>query len=206
MIAGNRGRRIAPGALAGLVLAAAWTAQGETAASQPNTNAPARRLDGVARITFQGTSTLHNFEGHVMSEPFPLILTPNSWSAKAQVLGGDMTTSNIKRDKNMWVMLATNLHPRLSGEVQDSPRPPGPGTNATLALTIRNQKMDLPVRITDWSETKDGIHFHADWELSLKAYGLKAPSVAGFIKVGDIVRLHADIAATNPPTATKSTE
>jgi hypothetical protein len=56
--------------------------------------------------------------------------------------------------------------------------------------------MDLPVRISDWSETAEAVQFRAIWELSLKQYRLKPPSVLGVIRVGDKVRLEARVTAT----------
>jgi hypothetical protein len=210
MMTRNLTARFATCALAGFLLATLSSAAGENLAPPASVNAlatgahsPTGKLSGAARIKFQGSSTLHDFEGHVMSQPFDLILSPNSWSAKASVFGGEMTTANAKRDKNMWAMLATNLHPRLEGEIRDAPRPPLAGTNTTLALKIRDTKMDLPVKISNWSETAEGVRFDAEWIVSLKAYGLKPPSVAGVIRVGDTVRLQADIVATNVQALTK---
>lgn len=40
------------------------------------------------------------------------------------------------------------------------------------------------------------IKFHAAWELSLKDYALKPPSVLGVIKVGDRIQLEADVTAS----------
>jgi len=61
----------------------------------------------------------------------------------------------------------------------------------------------LPARVTGWQETPERIQFHADWELSLEEYGLKPPSVLGVIRVGDRVKLSADvIARKDPPKST----
>jgi hypothetical protein len=166
---------------------------------------PDRTLSAVAQIVFRGKSTLHDFEGRVMSQPFVLSISSNSWSAQADVLGGDMTTSNDRRDRNMWIMLETNSHPRLSGAVHKAALPPPAGTNMTLTLRIRDQQFEQPVTITDWSESPEGVRFHAAWEVSLKQYSIKPPSVLGLIRVSDTVRLEAQVTASNAATAPQTT-
>jgi hypothetical protein len=172
------------------------------AAAVPDDPLPNRKLPAMARIRFQGTSTLHDFEGTVMSQPFVLVLSSNSWSAEANVLGSEMTTAHDGRDKNMKKMLETNQHPRLYGTVRDAAIPTVTATNASFTLRIRDRSLDLPVTISDWSETAEAVRFRATWELSLKQYHLKPPSVLGVIRVGDEVRLVAQITAKKPDPAT----
>jgi hypothetical protein len=157
---------------------------------------PARNLSAVAQIVFRGTSTLHDFEGRVTSQPFTLSIASNYWSAAAEVLGGGMTTANDKRDRNMWAMLGTDHYPHLSGAVSNAAVPPVAGANITLRLRIRDQEFDLPVSVTEWAETVEAVRFRAAWQVSLKKYGLKPPSVLGVIRVGDTVRLEAQVTAT----------
>ena len=163
-----------------------------------------QRMPAKAVIRFAGTSTLHDFGGQLPAQPFSLILSNGTWSASADVLAGLMGTDNEKRDRKMHEMLRTNEHPRLQGTVSSAPIP-GPGStvtnNATLTLKIRGTPQSLNVRVGKWQETADAIRFHAEWELSLKQYGLKPPSVAGVIRVGDTIRLEADVTATKPTPA-----
>ena len=95
-------------------------------------------------------------------------------------------------------MLGTNDYPRIHGAVAAAPIAGSGGTNVTLNLKIRERAQDLPVRIMNWTESFEEIRFRAAWELSLKQYGLKPPSVAGIIRVGDTVKLEADVVATKP--------
>ena len=104
-----------------------------------------------------------------------------------------MATGNEKRDRNMHQMLKTNAFPNIHGAVGGAPVPASAGTNVNLTLKIRDKTRVLPVRITAWTETAQEIKFRADWELSLKEYGLKPPSVIGVIRVGDRVKLEADV-------------
>lgn len=166
------------------------------------------RWPAEAIIRFSATSTLHDFGGVVPAQPFVLTIISNSWSAEADVLSGQMNTANEGRDKSMHKMFKTNDHPRIHGKVATAPKPGAAGTNATLSLKIRNQQQDLPVRISNWTETDDKLSFHAEWDLSLKQFKLKPPSVIGIIRVGDTVHLTAEVTAsktqalTNPPAAT----
>jgi hypothetical protein len=154
----------------------------------------------VARIKFRGSSSLHDFAGQVNSQPFVLMLSSNTWSAESDAIAGEVTTANARRDRNMWKMFSTNLYPKLWGGVTNAPRPENGSGKATLGLQIRNLRASWPVTITGWKETADEVRFHAEWEVSLKRYDLKPPSVLGVIQVGDVVRLAADVKATkNPP-------
>jgi polyisoprenoid-binding protein YceI len=164
---------------------------------------PVRSWPAVATIRFAATSTLHDFGGELSAQPFTLMISNGNWSAEADVLVGEMKTANEKRDLKMYQMFNTNRHPRLRGIVGWTPIPPAAGTNITVNLTIREGKVDLPVRVTDWQETAEEIRFHAAWEVSLRQFGLKPPSVLGVIRVGDRVKLNAVVTAqkTNPPHA-----
>ena len=185
-------------ALAGLALlcAASFVASAQPLAPT------ARTLAATAQITFQGTSTLHDFEGKVSTQPFVLTLNSNTWSAKAAVVSSQMSTAHEGRDTKMWDMLAAKVYRQISGEVRPSPIPSAAGTNVTLNLRIRDRQHDLPVRVTGWTETAEAIQFHAAWDLSLKQYGLKPPSVIGVIRVGDRVHLEAQVTARKVPAAT----
>lgn len=154
-----------------------------------------QQLPAKATIRFSGSSTLHDFGGQLPAQPFHVILSNGFWFASARVLSSQMATGSEKRDGKMHQMLGTNAFPQISGVVAGSPVPVGVETNAMLRLAIRNTTNDLPVRITGWKESPKGISFRAEWELSLKSYGLKPPSVIGVIRVGDIVKLSADVIA-----------
>lgn len=157
--------------------------------------APAR-WPAEAIIRFSATSTLHDFAGTLPAQPFVITVVSNTWSAEADVSSGLMNTASEGRDKNMHKMLSTNDHPFIHGKVAMAPKPVSGGTNATLSLKICEQQHDLPVLITDWSETDGKLSFHAEWDLSLKQYKLKPPSVIGIIRVGDTVHLSADVTAS----------
>jgi hypothetical protein len=170
-------------------------------------SAAPRQWPAEAIIRFSATSTLHDFGGEVAAQPFVLTIASNSWSADAFVVSARMNTANEGRDKNMYKMLNTNSHPRLHGKVTQAPMPGAGATNGTLRLKIRDQEHDLPLTISHWLETSNRLSFHAEWDLSLKQFKLKPPSVMGIVRVGDTVHLNAEVtvdktrAFTNPPSA-----
>jgi polyisoprenoid-binding protein YceI len=159
-------------------------------------DASVHRLPATAAIKFAGTSTLHDFGGALPSQPFTLVLSNGTWSADADVLSGLMNTAHEKRDRKMHEMFATNSFPKMHGAVTAALIPGAAGTNATLQLIIRDKTNALTARITGWTEDVSAIKFHATWELSLKDYALKPPSVLGVIKVGDRIQLEADVTAS----------
>ena len=159
-------------------------------------DASVQRLPAIAAIQFAATSTLHDFSGSLPSQPFTLVLSNGTWSADADVLSGLMNTAHEKRDRKMHEMFATNSFPKMHGTVTTAPIPGAAGTDATLRLIIRDKTNDLTARVTGWTEDASAIKFHAVWELSLKDYALKPPSVLGVIKVGDRIQLEADVTAS----------
>jgi hypothetical protein len=178
-----------------LVAFLGWMASARLAAAAADS---VQRLPARAVIHFAGTSTLHDFGGQLPAQPFLLILSNGTWSAAAEVWAGQMATENAKRDHKMHEMLRTNDHPRIQGAVTGAPIPGSAGTNVTLALKICDTTQSWNARVGKWQESADAIRFHAEWELSLKQYGLKPPSVAGVIRVGNTVKLEADVIATKP--------
>jgi hypothetical protein len=146
---------------------------------------------------------LHNFGGRLPAQPFFLTLSNGTWSASADVWSGLMVTENLKRDRKMHEMMRTNDFPRLQGTVVGAPVPRTGTDNASAALVLKicNTSRSLNVRVGQWRETADSIRFHAEWQISLKQYALKPPSVIGVIRVGDTVRLVADVTATKPALA-----
>lgn len=158
-----------------------------------------------AKVRFAATSTLHDFGGELPAQPFTLVISNGTWSVEADVLAGQMKTGSDGRDRSMYKMMNTNSHPRLHGSIARAPIPNAAGTNVLLGLKIRDRKLDLPVRVTDWRETTVEIRFHAAWEVSLKQYGLEPSSVLGVIRVGDRVKLDADVIAQKTKPAPAAT-
>ncbi len=182
----------------GLHLAAAGV-RGEAASG----GGPVKSWPAEAVIQFAGTSTLHDFGGKLAAQPFILVISNGTWFATADVLAGEMKTGSDGRDRKMREMMRAPAHPQIRGSVAPTPLPTTNLLATVIKLKICDTERDLPARVTGWQETPERIQFHADWELSLEEYGLKPPSVLGVIRVGDRVKLSADvIARKDPPKST----
>jgi hypothetical protein len=93
-------------------------------------------------------------------------------------------------------MFARDRFPRIKAVVENAPVPAGANAvKATLALRIRDQEQSIPVLVSDWKEDADGVSFHPTFDVSLKAFGLKPPSVIGLIRVGDRVTVEGNVIA-----------
>lgn len=165
-------------------------------------------LRAEAELNFKGSSTLHDFHGHVTARPFDLLLRETdgkrTWSAEAEVAVADMDTRNKGRDENMRKMFNAKLHPRIQAVVVNAEVPPTTNpVKTTLTLRIREKEQSIPMTVTDWKEDGDGVRFRAGFEVSLKAFGLKPPSVIGLIRVADRVNVMANVTAR--PVAGKKT-
>lgn len=110
-----------------------------------------------------------------------------------------MGTANAKRDRRMLEMLEAAAFPELRGDLPPTQIPTGAESTAMLNFRIRDQVQSVPVRITGWQEDDRGVRFTARWDLSLKAFRLSPPSVAGIIRVGDTVHVEAQVTATATP-------
>lgn len=197
----------------GAALAMLFAAMAPWAGGEEPGRALVRDYPATAAIRFSATSTLHDFGGQLPAQAFVLTISNGTWSAAAKVPSGQMGTDNAKRDRKMREMMEAGAHPWLGGRVSGAAVPrSGAGAaatgRATLALRIRDKEVELPVAVDGWEETATTIRFRAAWELSLKAYGLQPPSVIGVIRVGDRVRLEADVTANKSPakSETKSAE
>lgn len=186
------------GAAAALAFALALALAPARARAGDAARTATRSWPATAVIRFAGSSTLHDFGGQLPPQAFILVVSNGTWSAEAAVRSSTMTTENAKRDRRMFEMMEAEAHPLIRGRIGNAIVPGPGGGPATLGLRIREREVDLPVRVSDWAETPDRIRFHATWELSLKAYGLQPPTVAGLIRVADRVRLEADVTALRP--------
>ena len=166
---------------------------------------------GQALIRFYGTSTLHDFSGQVNCEPFTWQITtdPNTGTlvvnGELDVLISKMDTQNKKRDKNMRNMFQSKKFPHIHGKIVDAnlaavqPIPAAPREvpgKLPIVLTISNKKQNVMAQVTQFKTTAEKTTFTLNFDVSLKSFGLKPPSVMGIIRVGDTVRLQAEVTLT----------
>lgn len=167
-------------------------------------SAPARagQADATAAIVFKGTSTLHDFEGTVATRPFVATFHEDAATGQLRVTAKallnvlDMNTDNNKRDKNMLKMLGQNNHNLITGSLNDAPVSPTGTSRATLRLNIRDVVQDVAVTLSEWHRDGDQANCSMAFDVSLRAFDLKPPSVMGVIRVGDTVHIECKINGT----------
>lgn len=158
----------------------------------------------AATITFAGTSTLHDWAGAVNAQPFVTTVgmtdagTPASIKARVEVKVADMDTKEPKRDENMRKALRATAHPLVVGDIdtQFSHLIPGIGTSPQVlpfSLTILGKTQSAIGTITNWKQKGDSASFDMDFDVSMKAHGIKVPTVMLVIRVGDVVKVHAKV-------------
>lgn len=163
----------------------------------------AEALTADTAVRFNGTSTLHDFEGHAAAEPATANWSPAPTGGTLSIprirfAANSLSTDHTKRDANMMRMLGPAAHPDITGQIKDWNLVPGQPARETLTLTLNGVTHDLPVNILSVSEDAEGLHLVCEFSLSLKAFSLRRPSVLGVIRVGDTVTLHTETTLRRP--------
>ena len=156
---------------------------------------------GTSKISFDGTSTLHDWGGKVQAKPFVTTVTtdasgnPRRVQATVTVEAAKMDTAEAKRDENMRKAMKAAEHPLITGVIAApfTAIRQGDATPATLPLklTLLGKTQDIAGKISNWKLKGDKGSFDLDFDLSLKSSGIKVPSVLLFIRVGDTIKVHA---------------
>ena len=154
---------------------------------------------GNCTVAFEGSSTLHNFNGKGRCEPF--IASENAGIINVPELTvavADMDTDNSSRDNKMHKMFETEKYPLISGmsgpvslstirkaleENIDSTQP------LFFQLKVRDIEKPVTAILQNIVETVDKLTADLAFTLSLADYKLKAPSVLGIIRVGDTIKV-----------------
>lgn len=158
---------------------------------------------GTSSITFDGTSTLHDWGGKVDAKPFDTKVTtdangnPTRVEATVNVEAAKMDTAEAKRDENMRKAMKAAEHPLITGVI-DAPFSAirqGDAAPAALPLklTLLGKTQNLTGKISHWKLKGDRASFDLDFDLSLKKSGIKVPSVLLFIRVGDTIKVHCAV-------------
>lgn len=158
---------------------------------------------GTSKISFDGTSTLHDWGGKVDAKPFATKVTtdvngdPTRVEATVTVEAAKMDTAEAKRDENMRKAMKVIEHPLITGVI-DTPFTAirqGDATPAALPLklTLLGKTQNLTGKISHWKLDGDKASFDLDFDLSLKKSDIKVPSVLLFIRVGDTIKVHCTV-------------
>jgi polyisoprenoid-binding protein YceI len=152
-----------------------------------------------AEIRFSGSSTLHDFEGTVKSEPFTATFVEDQETGTITVCAaaglhvGDMTTDNSKRDNNMFKMLDLAHFKRIEGHMENVVLPVEGSSQALLHLKIRDVEHDVTATISKVERNGNEVSCLMKFPVSLRDFNLKGPSVLGLIRVGDTVYVECSI-------------
>lgn len=152
---------------------------------------------GNCSVLFQGTSTLHDFEGKGRCQPFSVSETDGLMTIpELNVAVAGMDTDNAKRDKKMLGMFEADKYPLITGRTgpveinslrktlqEDSGNTP----EVLFNLKIRDIEKPVTAVLKNIVETDSTISADLVFSLLLPDYQLKPPSVLGIIKVGEIV-------------------
>ncbi len=156
---------------------------------------------GEASFDFHATSTLKDFSGTAVAEPFVLEITD---TPEGRYLAGTVTvavarmdTGHAKRDQNMRRMFDEPNFPFMIGVLPPTPMTVGENASVLIDLTIRDQTTTVPVQLSGWREDEQGIALDLEMTLSLDAIGLNPPVFLGVLRVGDTVTVRGEIRLRN---------
>jgi hypothetical protein len=152
---------------------------------------------GTAAVQFTGYSTLHDFEGKV-AVPLTVKRDGGVLSAKADAEVAKMDTDHDERDEKMRAMFSAAKHRFIDVEVKasESRARPVKGEDGKekpgvlpLRLTIAGTSREIVGATTGLRDDGKGhVEFDLAFPVSLKEFGLKAPSaLLGAVSVKDRV-------------------
>jgi len=154
-----------------------------------------------SRLDFIGKSTLHDFNG--TARKLSGVLEQNTNLAKGFIdvdIKG-LTTDEPDRDKNMYQMFDASEYPNIHFVFNDtditkiSDHHDGE-IRFTGVMTIHNISHPLTL-ISKGHIEGDTLMCEGKMRIHLKDYGLKAPSILGFIRVNDEVTVQYSIVFIN---------
>jgi polyisoprenoid-binding protein YceI len=153
---------------------------------------------GSCTVVFEGSSTLHDFEGNGRCQPFTVEETDEIMHVPAlNVAVSGMETGNDKRDQKMREMFEAEQFPLITGTTGPIPlkdfrmaQATGSDTSeVAMQLQIRDITKPVVARVQNLVMTAAKITADLNFSLSLADYQLKPPSVLGIIRVGDQVNV-----------------
>jgi hypothetical protein len=164
----------------------------------------AETWNGQAAISFDGTSTLHDWGGKVSAQPFKADVTMNGGKPQRIVSAvtvkvAEMDTQEAKRDENMRKAMKAAEHPLIIGkidakfsEVADANTP----TKLPIELNLLGTPQNVTGTISNWKLSGNKATFDLEFPVSMKASGISVPTVLLFIKVGDGIKVRASVTLT----------
>jgi hypothetical protein len=169
------------------------------------------RILGACEVAFLVTSTLHDFPGSARCLPFEAVLARDAAGnlviplVEVEVPVAGMDTRNKSRDGQMREMFRSDRFPRIHAAARDVDVDrlrvelgKGHEGKVPLDLLLRIRDVERKVRATasNLKESGDRVTFDLEFPVSLGEFDLKAPSVLGFVRVGDKVSVKATFTLT----------
>ena len=171
-----------------------------------STRASAAEIRGVCEVRFEASVTLHDFSGGGKCLPFtaPLDRTPGGDNVLPLVAVtlpvAGMETGNGGRDKDMRKMFEADRHPDIHASARgidaDALRRrmrenPAGKASLEIVVAIRGAERKVQASVGAYKEEGNRLSFEIGFPVSLKEFGLKAPSVLGLFRVADGVLVKA---------------
>jgi hypothetical protein len=166
---------------------------------------------GACDIGFLATSTLHDVSGSASCQPFALRIARDASGkevipvVEVEVPVAGMDTRNKSRDGQMREMFRSDRFPRIHAVARDVDvgrlrveigKGRGGDTSIDLLLRIRDVERKVRATASNLKESGERVAFDLDFPVSLREFDLKAPSVLGIIRVGDMVSVKARFTLT----------
>lgn len=164
----------------------------------------AETWNGSAAITFDGTSTLHDWGGKVSAQPFKADVTmsggkPQRIVSTVTVKAVEMDTQEAKRDENMRKAMKVTDHPLIVGKIDakfSEVAEAGAPTKLPIELNLLGKPQNVTGTISNWKLSGNKATFDLAFPVSMKASGISVPTVLLFIKVGDGIQVRASVTLT----------
>lgn len=158
---------------------------------------------GTCEVGFDGTSTLHGFAGEAAPSRFVLVAASDGGGLDADVVvdARSLRTGLAARDARLRTMLDVDRWPDIVGRFRRvDPAVVEATRRLPFTLTIRDVSRPVDAVVTRWARGERDLVLEAEATLSLRDFGLEAPSVVGLVRVGDVVRVRvrASVVAGEP--------
>jgi len=188
-------------AVHGFALACAIAVAGSAAA---DASPPA--VAGKCSVQFFATSSLHDFEGEA---PCSLLAieppdASGRYAARAQVEIAQLKTGISARDRKMREMFEAKKFPQITATFAelDAGAIRARASNALpFRIRVHGVERNVAPKLSRYAEEAGkSARFRAEFDLTLREFGLEPPVAMGFIRVNDEVHVVVDVElAARPP-------
>lgn len=153
---------------------------------------------GRAEADFAVKATMDSFVGKGSSEP--ITLADNAAELEITFSIVKLETGKKKRDVEMQHMFHAEKHPLIAGRAPRAAvlglQPAAEAVELPVTLVIAGRTQDVTAQVTQVQRADGQLSFQADFDVSLKAFGLKPPSIMKIINVGDTVKVTTRVSLT----------